>query len=351
MIQVNSFQYKLSSNNWLRGAALFSFIFLIFLSPIVNLVDVVGTSIPFFYYPVLLIFGIIAAFPAKSYYIHAWLVIVIFILVSIAQSPVKAIGAALVFHVAYIGVRDSELIVLRACFTLLIVNYLIMLLQISGIYENAFILSNYSNDATHLSSLEYDSISAHFLPQIRPSGIFPAPTYVSYFCLVLYSLSSLFSNIIDKWFMALIGSFFVITGSTIGLVLIFFLAMDVFRNRVIIWAILGYAFSLFIYFALVPELAAYNYSLVDIFNSLLYRRMDESILTLNLILFTFIVSGFLLIYYYFMAKYSSALYKFLPIVVLIFFPLLLHDSSSSLLSFFMMGLGVGIASSLKKRPT
>lgn len=351
MNQVNCWQYKVSSKNWYVGVGLFVFTLLIFLSPLVNLVDYVGESIPIFFYPFLAISGIIATFPIKKDYLPVVVAAGIIIGFSIFGSHVKGIAAVLVFYVAYRGVRQSELIILRAFFILLIINYLIILLQLSGIYEIVYSFSAYANEAMPISFLDVDSISANFLPQMRPSGIFPATSYISFFCIILYSMASFFCKKIDKWFMAMIGSFFVLTGSTLGLVLILLLAMNVFRDKVIVWALLGYAFTLFIYFALVPEIAAYNYSVADFSASVLNRPMDESILTLNPKLLAAMVLAFLLIILYVLVRFGIRLLSTVPVVAMIFFPILLHDASSSLLSFFIVGMGVGMVGSLIKRPT
>jgi hypothetical protein len=351
MNKVKFCQYKESSKNWCGGVGLFFFTLLIFLSPLVNLVDYVGKSIAIFFYLLLVISGIIATFPIKKDYLPAVLAAGIIFVFSIFGSPVKGIAAVLVFYVAYRGVRQSEKIILNAFFILLIINYLIMLIQLSGIYEIVYSFADYANEAIPISFLDVDSISANFLPQMRPSGIFPAPSYISFFSIILYSIAAFFCKKIDKWNMAMIGSFFVLTGSTLGLVLILLLAVNVFRNKVIVCALLGYTFTLLIYFALVPEIAAYNYSVADFVGSVLDRSMDESILTLNPKLLAAMVLSFLVIIWYIFVRFAIGLLSTVPVVVIIFFPMLLHDASSSLLSFFIVGMGVGMVGSLIKRPT
>jgi len=345
---LNYFRYC-ASKNLFRGVGLFVFTFLIFLSPLVPLVDVVVVLFPVFFYSLLAISGIIATSFKRIHYIPGVFVLVILILLSISGSPVKAIGAALSFYVAYTGVRISESFIFRSLFILLLINYLLILLQLSGIHEVLYSFTNYSNMAVPISFLESGSISPHFLPQFRPSGIFPSPTYISFFCITLSSISAFFRKKIDRRFMLLLGSFFVLTGSTLGLILILLLSMFAFRDKVFLWGLLGYVFTLFLYFVFVPDLATYNFSVVDFSASVLNRRMDESILTLNLILFAGIALVCLFLFWYASFRYGIRLHSSFPALVMIFFPLILHDSSSSLLSFFIFGLGIGIVGSLMAR--
>lgn len=346
MNQLDCGQYKVS-NNWYAGVGLFFFTLLIFLSPLVNLVDYVGVPIPIFFYSFLAISGIIAALPilVGRDYLPAVLATGILIGFFIFGYPAKGAGAALVFYVAYKGIQQSKLIILRALYTLLIINYLIILLQLSGVFEIAYSFANYANVAVPISFLEADTVTVSFLPQIRPSGIFPAPTYINFFCITLYFIASFFRKEINKLFMTLIGSFFVLTGSTMGLVLILLLAMNVFRDKVVIWALLGYAFTLHIYFALIPEIAAYNYSVADFSASVLNRVMDESIIILNPELLAVLVLIFALAVLYIGVRFGVRLLSTIPIVAVIFAPMLLHEAYS-LLNFFMLGVGVGSLSLL-----
>ncbi len=350
MSQINCWKYKVISKNWHVGVGLYFFTFLIFLSPLINIIDYVGGSIPILYYAFLAIFGIIAAFPVKKEYLPVVFVAGIVVGFSIFGSPVKGAAAALSFYVAYKGIRQSESVFFRALFTLLIINYLITLLQLSGVYEIAYSFVTYANEASPISFLEVEVIDAYFLPQMRPSGIFPATSYVSFFCIALYSMGSFLGKRNDKYFMAMTGSFFVLTGSTLGFALILLLAMNVLRDKIIIWALMGYVFTGSIYFTLLPEIAAYNFSMTDFSASVLNRSMDESILTLNPMLLVVMTLVFLFIIFYIKVNFRVRLFSTIPVVAMIFFPVLLHDASGSLLGFFMLGIGVGMVGTLIKRP-
>ena len=248
----------------------------------------------------------------------------------------------MVFYVSYRGFRYSSVIILQALFILLIINYVVTLYQLSGVYSIVYSFSNYSNHATPISILDVDSIPASFLPQMRPSGIFPAPTYTSFFCIIMYSISTFSYNKMNKFFMVLIGSYFVLTGSTLALVLILLLSVNIFRNKIFIWALLSYAISIIIYFYFFPDIAAYNYSISDFMNSVIYRTMDESIITLNPVLFGIFIILFIMIILYIFSIFKISFSSTIPVFAVVFFPMLLHDATSSLFSFFMLGMGSGM---------
>lgn len=350
-MNINFLQNKLNSKNWYVGSGLFVFTLLIFLSPLVNLADRVGGVVPPFFYLLLAISGAIATFPIKKEYLPALITVAVVVAFSIFGLPVKGAAAALVFYVAFRGVRQSELVLFRAFYTLLIVNYFLVLIQLSGIYEPAYSFADYANEAVPVSFLKAKVVAAEFLPQIRPSGIFPATSYLSFFCIILYSSISFFDKKIGSWFMIMTGSFFVLTGSTLGVILICLLAINLFSNIAVVWALLAYALTLYVYFAIIPEIADYNYSAIDFYNSVINRSLDESILILNPGLLVAMALIFSLMIFYIWMRLNLKLLKIIPVMAMIFFPILLHDASSSLLSFFIMGLGVGMLASLIERPT
>lgn len=350
-MNINFLQKKLNSKNWYVASGLFFFTFLIFLSPLVNLSANVDWAIAPFFYLLLAISGAIATFPIKKEYLPILLAIAIVITFAVFGLPVKGAAAALVFYVAFRGVRQSELILFRAFYILLIVNYFLALIQLSGIYELAYSFADYANEADPVSFLKAKVVGAEFLPQIRPSGIFPATSYMSFFCIILYSAVSFFDRRIGNWFMIMTGSFFVLTGSTLGVILICLLAINIFSNIAIAWALLAYVLTLYVYFSVIPEIADYNYSAVDFYNSVINRSLNESILILNPGLLVMIALIFSLMIFYIWMRFNLKVLKIIPVMALIFFPILLHDASSSLLSFFIMGLGVGMLASLIERPT
>jgi len=240
MNQLNSCQPMVKSENLLSGLGLTFFTLLVFLSPLLSVVENVAVLSPLFFYSLLIISGVIATYPLRIHYLPALAILCIIILFSISQSPAKAIGASLVFYIAYRGLLDLKLFTLRNFFVLLVINYLFAVLQLSGIYDFVYSFSNYSNESLPISFLSGDSISPVYLPQIRPSGIFPSPTFISYFCIIIFSLAIYYVKIINKWFMSLIGSFLLLTGSTLGLALILLLALIAFSEKAFLFALLGY---------------------------------------------------------------------------------------------------------------
>jgi len=353
MNQLNSCQPMVKNENLFSGFCLSFFTLLVFLSPLVSVVDNAVVLSPLIFYPLLIISGVAATYPFRVHYLPALAILCIIIFFSISQSPAKAIGAGLVLYVAYRGVVNLELFTLRTFFVLLVINYLFAILQLSGTFDFVYSFSNYSNESLPTSFLVIDSVPAAYLPQIRPSGIFPSPTFISYFCIILFSFAIFYEKTINKWFMSLIGSFLMLTGSTLGLALILLLALIAFSEKAFVFAPLAYALTFFIYSSLFPAIAKYNFSWDDISSSVLYRPMHESILTVNPYLFVATLLVFLPVFLLaskrVMSSFGLEVRRLFSVFSIIFFPLILHDSSSSLLSAFIIGLGVGMVVSFRKR--
>ena len=185
MTQINSGHFN-TFKILLSKGGLFFFTILIFLSPLVNLIKNSDSSNQLYYYLLIFISGFLVIIPLKKDFLIWIIVLTIFITFIFLGFFLKGIGAALVFYVSYRGFRYSSVIILQALFILLIINYVVTLYQLSGVYSIVYSFSNYSNHATPISILDVDSIPASFLPQMRPSGIFPAPTYTSFFCIIMY---------------------------------------------------------------------------------------------------------------------------------------------------------------------
>lgn len=286
----------------------------------------------------------VAAVIRRSEFPLLYLAVAIALLLAYLQ-PAKAIPYAVIFLATASGMIRSEKSVFLALYGLLIASCIAVVLQLSGVSDAAYGWVSYGNEAAAPTSLlEGPSVPAEFLPQIRPSGIFPAPTYLTYLCITLYAAIFLAPAARSTGFPLTTGVLFALTGSTAGLLLAALSVLTAGWSRVGFCVAAGYVGGLSLYAEVFPDLFAYNYNVLDLQNSLLDRVMDESILTQNPGVFfaMTLLIGLPALYVLSRTTYRTSGRLVLPAVVLIFFPLVLHDVSASVLYACMMGLGVGM---------
>lgn len=243
----------------------------------------------------------------------------------------------------YIGIQigKGEIDVSYVLKILLGIHVLLSIAQLTALSDFFYGWATYQNEAESQTDF-----SAGFLPQVRPSGIFPAPTYASFFIILVFIL--ILSE--NKSYQSIKPWFFVsavIAGSTLGLVLLVFLNLLSKPRRGLLrdFFISGMAFAC--YFYLFPDIFLYNHNAVEFAASVLDRRMDESVLATRGVFFLGL-SG-LLVFLFFIVFASRVRsirtinFKSLFIGTCgIFGPLLLHDTGGAAIGGLLVGVGMGI---------
>ena len=256
------------------------------------------------------------------------------------QNYLKGLGVALVFYISADIFLYNLSTAIKSINVLLIINVIILSLQLVGISDVFYSHVNYANEAIQISIFDQNDIPAYYLPQFRPSGIFPAPTFISYFCILVCSLCLHHSKKNNKLMLALTGILYVLTGSTMGLLLsIIFLIWSV-KNRAFFIVTFFYFTSLLIYSIKLKSFFKYNFSYTDILESTINRSMHESIFILNPYLVMILAIIFIPIAILAIFKYGyKNLIIMLPGYLLIFGPIMLHDFSTSLMAYLFFGFG------------
>lgn len=338
---------KVSSAGYMIGIV----VFLVLISPTINsLVNERDWLRDAFYFLILATAVLAVLLIEQRNYLPVIIAASMLLAISYSQGPVKGVGFALTFYLAYIGATRYRVAFFYSILCAAILNYFFMLGQLSGHFEVLYSFVNYANAADPVPFLSVDSVPVNYLPQIRPSGLFPTTTYISVFCILLFSVALFEKESLIKYVLAFIGSFFMVTGATIGLFLaVIFAALLLPRARIAAWLVLGYLFTIIVYFVIVPELAQYNFSIADFRASVMNRVMDESILIINPELLLFIMLIFGVLVFIGLFKIKEYAYLVAPLS-LVFLPILLHDIISSLMYSIMLGAAAGMLSGLLKWP-
>ena len=218
------------------------------------------------------------------------------------------------------------------------------LLQLIGLFDAVYLWTTYANEA--VPSIEW---KAHFLPQFRPSGIFPAPTYTSQFLLLVFGLvatSPAYARCRQPFFWAV-----VISGSTMGVLLsILFLVLRVDQLKG--WKdIITLAILFACYYFVFPDYFAYNYSARDFYWSLLHRDLSESILTIRGPFISGLIGlSFLIVFSISFVSTANiiSIKRFMIAAVCIAMPFVLHDLRSAVFGYLTLGISLGIGLSATK---
>jgi hypothetical protein len=115
--------------------------------------------------------------------------VLVFFLMLIYGDAIKAIFFTFVIIATFIGFTGNKIIIYRLFYLVMVFIYVILVLQIIGYPEYIYDWVTYANEVSPVAIL-YDSNSSviGFLPQLRPSGPFPAPTYLSMYCILVASI-------------------------------------------------------------------------------------------------------------------------------------------------------------------
>jgi len=307
---------------------------LIFLTPLYEYLNII------FYLSLLLVASILLITSFKKNNLEILSITLIFSV--LYYGLFKGIFAALIFIVAYINYKNYYINNLKSTYILIYINFLLLLMQFIGIDEAVYLHTNYANDSAPNIMYTNENFTL-YLPQVRPSGIFPAPTFISFFLIFTIVNSIYFRYNINRYTLLLIGAMLSIAGSTMGLLIFcLYCILALFYVRKFIYVLVGYITTMLIYYIFLPETFAINFSFDDIYSSTLDRDLSESIITNNflfLVLIAFILISFIVLNYKIIKK---NLLEFISGGIIILLPTLLHDSSNSLLGFYFFGIGLGI---------
>lgn len=257
------------------------------------------------------------------------------------ENFLKGITAGFIFFVCINNFMNNLSTITKTVYFLMFINVTFLILQVVGINDIFYLHTNYSNESIPFSISDDNIISAQYLPQFRPSGIFPAPTFLSYFCILILSVTLYLMNN-NKIILICIGVTYGLSGSTIGLLLNIIFLIYFFRARFFYIIPITYVIILYVYFTIFEPFFKYNYSYDDLISSTLDRSLSESIYSENPIVLLLISIIFLTYIFFLIRKYKfRKLIDLIPGLIVIFMPLLLHDFTTSLL--FSLFLAYGIA--------
>lgn len=219
--------------------------------------------------------------------------------------------------------------------------------QLFGLHEYVYLFANYKNPAnTYQQWSLCTNINASFLPQVRPSGIFPSPTYYSLFLCSVLLLIRIKKNLSLLSSFA-IGLLIAVSGSTFSLLVIFvvtILLSSTFQGKIIL---VSYFIGMFLYFKLLPDIFLYNFNINDFTNSISARfkpenDLSESVYFQSISGLIFVISALIIVIFCFFKKIIQKPYIISPATVMIF-PLLVHNVANSVVYFFLAGLSMQIA--------
>lgn len=218
--------------------------------------------------------------------------------------------------------------------------------QLFGINEYVYLFANYNNPpSTYQQWSLSQNVTTTFLPQIRPSGLFPSPTYSSLFlCSVLLSIFikrklSLLSSII-------IGLLFSVSGSTFSLLIILICVILFIKTYRGVAIILSYIVGMLLYFVSLPDIFLYNYNIHDFCSSISCRftpenNQSESVLFQSTSGSIFVICSLMILLSFSLQQIIHKPYIILPAAVILF-PVLVHNVASSVVYFFLSALSIKV---------
>jgi len=264
------------------------------------------------------------------------------------REPTKAVGCGVGVLVGSAALSNTN-VLSRVVLVLCMAHLGLSLAQLLGTSEYVYDHVNYSNVDAVFESLDYrKTITPAYLPQIRPSGIFPAPTYPSLFMSLVLVVLAMKPSV--KYLMAiLIGATFAVAGSTFGVLaasVLLFAWRSYPKLRVIAY---GYLATMVLYAIYLQELFDYNFNLDDLYYSLMSRAditqtEGESILVQSHA-GTYILLLILLVTVLAYTRLSIIkLFDFPQVVfaIVIVLPAIVHNVSASMIYWFLVTVALNV---------
>jgi len=255
-------------------------------------------------------------------------------------APFKGFGLAVGLALGYIAVTRYDQDYCRAMTCLLYINLIAVIIQFLGISEWAYAFANYTSQGLPIYFTDEKFGVASFLPQFRPSGIFPSPTYISAFAVLLFSTMLTRNQGSGKSKNFCAGVFMSLLGSTVGLILAILSIFLIRRRSSIKYLLAGFLLSSFFYAYYLPQQFNYNFNIDELETSVTSRLNTsavngESVMQKNLSLFSILVFAGL-IFFLTSIRFGNLTLCVSPMSVL-GLPVMVHDITLSLYYFFMFG--------------
>lgn len=255
-------------------------------------------------------------------------------------NPLKGLGLGVGLALGCIAVSRYNQDYCKAMKWIFYINFIIVTIQFLGIREEAYILANYSSEGLPIPFTEEGFGMARFLPQFRPSGIFPSPTYISVFTVLFYSTTLARAQNTDRSTNFCAGVFMCLIGSTVGLFLAIISILLIVRIQSIKYLVAGYMLSSAIYAFYLPQQFDYNFNINEIMDSIT-SRLDtsagggESVMQHNWLIFL-ILAFFSAVFLLIARRFDSAT-LLVPPLIAFGLPIMVHDITLSLYYFFLIG--------------
>jgi hypothetical protein len=217
------------------------------------------------------------------------------------------------------------------------INAFLIIGQLLGINEWFYKFQDYANDTDptigEFNFGESMDTAFGYLPQIRPSGIFPSPTYISFYCIFFWYYILMNTNFNNKFIFFFFGFILMLLGSTLAL---FLLILSIFlinyKKEIKIFLLGGIVGALFYIYSF-PSTFTYNFNFEEFIASFLVRIIDsgvndESILISNPFLFFIIL--FLIVSSAIFLRKIGAINILLKSMIVMILPLMIHEAISSI---------------------
>jgi hypothetical protein len=218
-----------------------------------------------------------------------------------------------------------------------LINSIFIIGQLLGIDESFYKFQDYANEAEPtIGDFSFgESIDKAFgyLPQIRPSGIFPSPTYISFFCIFFWYYILMNKSFNNKFIFFLFGFILMLLGSTLALFLLLLSFFLIFYKKEIKLFLLGGIIGTLFYIYFFPSTFIYNFNFEEFISSFLVRIIntgdnEESMLISNPFLFIIII--LIIIFCAIYLRKIGATTILLKSMIVIILPLMIHEALSSI---------------------
>jgi hypothetical protein len=260
-----------------------------------------------------------------------------FLLAIVTLSPIVILKNVCFFYFIFLFASRYKIVFRNVAIFCFLVNAVFIVCQLIGVSEIFYFLQDYSNEAEatiggfSLGSAIDTQLS--YLPQIRPSGFLPAPTYISNFCIFFWYYVLMDKKYSNNFIFFLFGFVLMLLGSTLGVFLLLISIFFVGYKKGILVFLIGGICGIIFYLYYFPLTFIYNFNVEEFKESFLIRIISndinqESMLVSNPLLFIAILLILLIIPFFLRRAGSlSILFKAAIVVVL---PVMIHDAFSSI---------------------
>ena len=324
----------------IRGLALFIAIILIVASFQMNTRQSSAPLVYLAYYAVLAAaFLVVASRPGPIVFVVALALVLVLV---VGGGLPKALGLGIGLYLGWIGLRRHERAFARALKFLLLVNLALIAVQFFGLTELAYRYTNYANVASPLPPWSPRFGTAFYLPQFRPSGMFPSPTYISAFSILLFTTVCMSARGWGPFSQMLTGVMLALVGSSVGLFLAVIAVPMAFVRSRLFFLLAGYVGTMVPYVIFLPQQFFYNFNVRELVASVSSRLgigpaqvAGESVLQTNLLAAVILVIAPLLAIL--PLRRFGNVFELVPLGIAVALPVMVHDLTRSLFYWFLLG--------------